>query len=141
MLTKLIAKYYCLICDDNEKTCSRKDFWIFFGIYLGIFIILMFIVSIFDSFNFPSIFYLPLFICFIGIHILLILLAIKRLHDVNLNGFYILLPFVNIILLFSPSVEENNKYNEKELSEEDKKENENLEKFIELLENKNKEKQ
>ena len=134
MLTKLIAKYYCLICDEKVTVCNRKDFLIFLGIYLGSFIILMLISSVFDSFNFPGIFYLPLFICFLLLHILLILLSNKRLHDVSISGFFILVPFINIVLLFSPSVEENNKYSINEISKEDEKENDNLEKFIELLE-------
>lgn len=66
--------------------------------------------------------------------ILLIILSVKRLHDINLNGFWVLLPFINIVLLFSPSVEVGNKYTSKEISDEDKKENDNLEAFINLLE-------
>ena len=137
MLTKLIAKYYCLICEEDVEVCNRKDFDIFFGIYFAILVILICITAIFDNFNFSIIFYLPLLICFLIVHILLILLAIKRLHDLELNGFFIFIPFIAIALLFFPSVENNKKYSKNsktEMTEEDKKENENLEKLIELLE-------
>lgn len=134
MLTKLIAKYYCLICEEDVEVCNRKDFDIFFGIYFAVLAILICITAVFDSFNFPIILYLPLLICFLIVHILLILLAIKRLHDLELNGFFIFIPFIAIALLFFPSVENNKKYGKKEISKEEERENAQLEKLIELLE-------
>lgn len=135
MITKLIAKYYTLICKENVQICSRKDYWIFFLIYIGIDILLLFVSTIFENFYFPTIFHLPLFIIYLLISIVLILLSIKRLHDANFSGFWLLLPGVSLIFLTLPSDNKNNKYTEElEVSQEDKEENDKLEKFIELLE-------
>lgn len=134
MLTKLIAKYYCLICDKNIQVCNRRDFCIFFLIYIIVEAILLIISATFDVFGFPSIFYLPLLVFSIFIRILLIILSIKRLHDLELSGFWIFLLFTFILLLILPSVEDNKKYGKKEISKEEERENAQLEKLIELLE-------
>ena len=133
MLTKLIAKYYCLICDRNVQVCNRKDFCIFFLIYIIVEAMLLIISATFDIFGFPSIFYLPLLVFSIFIRIVLIILSVKRLHDLELSGFWIFLLFT-FLLLILPSVEDNRKYGKKEISKEEEQENEKLEKLIELLE-------
>lgn len=134
MLEKLIAKYYIIICDKDTTVCNRKDFCIFFGIYFGILCVLVFMASIFKLFEVPDIFHIVLFVIFLMVHILLILVSIKRLHDLNLNGFFIFIPFIVFALLFSPSFKKNNRYIKKEISKEDKKEDEEIVKFIEKLE-------
>ena len=134
MVTKLIAKYYTIICDKDITVCNRKDFCIFFGIYFGILCALICIDSIFKLFGVSNIFHILLFVIFLIVHLLLILISIKRLHDLNLNGFWIFLPFIALALLFSPSFEKNNRYIKKEISEEDKKEDEEIEEFIKILE-------
>lgn len=133
MLTKLIAKYYDLICKEDIQICSRKDFFLFLGIRIFVFLIFLIVVNVLDVFSFPNIFYLPLFIFSLLMDISLIILSVKRLHDANFSGFFILIPIVSIVLVILPSDKKNNKYIKKEISDEDKRENENLEKFIEAL--------
>lgn len=141
MLTKLIAKYYTIICDDNVKVCNRKDFCIFFGIYILTFLILLIVITIFKSFKLPNIFYLPILLCSIVMDILLFILSIKRLHDANLSGLFILIPLIGLVLLFSPSSINKNKYNKQIIENENKEENEELECFIKKLQENTKKEQ
>lgn len=108
MITQLVAKYYTLLQSEN-KICSRKDYWIFVLITIFVKIALIFVLAIFAYFNL-SILDIPVILIYISIDIMIILLAIKRLHDANLSGFWIFIP----ILLFSQSVTKNNRYNIKE---------------------------
>ena len=68
--------------------------------------------------------------------ILLFILSIKRLHDANLSGLFILIPLIGLVLLFSPSSINKNKYNKQIIENENKEENEELECFIKKLQEK-----
>lgn len=136
MLTKIIAKYYDL-CREETQICSRKDYWIFIFITFIFNTSIFFMVAILSEFGLSNTILLlltvPVFILEIY---LIVILSIKRFHDVNLSGYWILLLGFNIFILLESSNTFNNKYLKKEntMTEEDKKENENLEKFIEILE-------
>lgn len=138
MITQLIAKYYDLLRKENT-VCSRKDYWIFVLITFCINIILIFVSAMLESFGFPSMLQLPLFLVSISLLICQMVLITKRLHDINLSGYWLLmiliLPIFHL-LLFMPSTTYNNKYipKEKLMTDEDKKENEQLEAFIKVLE-------
>ncbi len=100
MITQLIAKYYDLLRKENT-VCSRKDYWIFVLITFGINIILIFVSAILESFGFSSIFQLPLFLISAFMCICQIILVIKRFHDINLSGYWILvLNILPILCLF-----------------------------------------
>ena len=141
MITRLVAKYYDLLRKE-VTVCSRKDYWIFAFITFFINVILLFSFTILENFGFPYIFYLPLFLISIALLICQMVLITKRLHDINLSGYWLLmiliLPIFHLLLLMS-SVTYNNKYIPKEnlMTEEDEKENEQLEAFINVLEEKN----
>lgn len=139
MITQLIAKYYDLLLRKESTVCSRKDYWIFILISFCINILLLFVSVILINFGFPYIFQLPLFLISVGLFICQMVLITKRLHDINLSGYWLLMILILPIfylLLLAPSVTYNNKYIPKEnlMTEEDKKENEQLEAFINLLE-------
>ena len=138
MITKIIAKYYDLLQEKNT-ICSRKDYWIFVLINFFISTIMLFSSAILIEFGLPYIFLLPFFIIFLFISAIQIILSVKRMHDINLSGFWLLFPGIALILLPLPSVTYKNNYKSKEelLTEEDKEENEKLEAFISLLENQN----
>lgn len=141
MLTKLIAKYYDLIFNE-VSVCSRKDYGIFFVVYIAIGVFLLLVSTTLSSFGFDKIVQLPVFLLYVTSFVFLTILSIKRLHDLNLCGWWIFFPFIFIIMLFSPSSTINNRYlgyANTEMTEEDIKESENLERFIELLENSKKE--
>lgn len=136
MFAKLIAKYYDLIFDD-EPVCSRKDYGIFFLIYIATGVVLLLVSTTLSSFGFDNVVQLPVFLLSVVSFIFLTVLSIKRLHDVNLCGWWIFFPFIFLIMLFSPSSTINNRYlgyANTEMTKKDIEESENLEKFIELLE-------
>ena len=132
MFDEFIDKYKELFKEET-KVCPRKDFALFFFIAFVINILVLFIATSFSANTILGkiLVLIYLLLCLVTF-VSFIVLGIKRLHDANLSGWLIFIP----VLLFCETVTSNNKYLNKEdlMSVEDKKENDNLEKFIELLE-------
>jgi uncharacterized membrane protein YhaH (DUF805 family) len=93
----------------SERT-TRKDFWMFMLFYLIFYIIAIFLDILFliDYFDMElglgpisGLYYLALLLPAIAIEI-------RRNHDANRSGWFILLPFYNIYLLFVSTYPEEN---------------------------------
>ncbi|HUY07634.1 MAG TPA: DUF805 domain-containing protein [Acidimicrobiales bacterium] len=78
---------------------SRSEYWYFFLFY--------FIVEIFTS----RLGVIGLLID-LGIWIPLAAAAVRRLHDAGKSGWWIILPFVNLVFLCLPTLVEDNRYAE-----------------------------
>lgn len=87
---------------------SRRNYWGFFFLVFPLNIILGFVpIGDFGAFVF--------FIWFLVCLLLGFSLVVRRLHDANLSAWYLLLgiiPFVMLIFLLLPPVEERNKFGE-----------------------------
>lgn len=75
---------------------SRAEFWNFFGFFWSTMLIVAMIETLIGvDFIFPLV-YLGLLLPYISC-------AVRRVRDSGGNGWFILIPIYNIILLFSPS--------------------------------------
>ncbi len=98
----------------NGKT-GRQDFWIFFFANLVVALLLSGFISSFIHFFYFG--YLTSFIVNLILCIPSFAIAVRRLHDTNKSGWFLLLgliPLAGIIILIifwaQPSVKTNNKY-------------------------------
>jgi uncharacterized membrane protein YhaH (DUF805 family) len=112
LLIVLVENYFSVLRQYAVFTgrASRKEFWMF--------VFVNFIISIIFSIltRIPVlrvIFWIVLILFGLAVLIPSIALGIRRLHDINLNGLFLLLcliPFVNVILVFLLCVIEGNQY-------------------------------
>ena len=148
-MEKLIDKYINLFKSDN-LICSRKDFNVFLLICIVLNIIIIIIMSILAEFGFLEKLLLPIWgIIGIILDFFIIVLQIKRLHDINNSGLWIFFAPSIFLCIFKKSIIEDNKYIKKmkqngmiEKTQEEiasDYENEKLEEFIKILENQSKE--
>ena len=148
-MEKLIDKYIYLFKSDN-LICSRKDFNVFLLICIVLNIIIIIIMSILAEFGFLEKLLLPIWgIIGIILDFFIIVLQIKRLHDINNSGLWIFFAPSIFLCIFKKSIIEDNKYIKKmkqngmiEKTQEEiasDYENEKLEEFIKILENQSKE--
>lgn len=148
-MEKLIDKYINLFKSDN-LICSRKDFNVFLLICIVLNIIIIIIMSILAEFGFSEKLLLPIWgIIGIILDFFIIVLQIKRLHDINNSGLWIFFAPSIFLCIFKKSIIEDNKYIKKmkqngmiEKTQEEiasDYENEKLEEFIKILENQSKE--
>lgn len=119
----LFSKYVEIL---KSKKCSRKDYWIYFGIMWAIFIVIYlieFILENYYQYGFNLEFY-SVFCGFIMLFLLVIclLLQVKRLRDARLSPWWLLLylfallgnsfgsiaSIIILILLCFPSQEKSN---------------------------------
>ena len=83
---------------------SRKEFWMFILFYF----LIAFILSIIDNHDYlentlSNIFSVVSFIPYLA-------LAVRRVHDVNKSGWFILIPFYNLFLVLTKSDTEENRF-------------------------------
>lgn len=148
-MEKLIDKYINLFKSDN-LICSRKDFNVFLLVCIVLNIIIIIIMLILAEFGFSEELLLPILgIIGIILDFFIIVLQIKRLHDINSSGLWIFFAPSIFLCIFKKSIIEDNKYIKKmkqngmiEKTQEEidsDYENEKLEDFIKILESQNKE--
>lgn len=117
-----VKKYFSF----NGRT-SRKEFW-FYILYVSIIYIAFCVINIVTTFTGPSGLMKDAFgsdrtiieiihviidnIVIIGLTLPTLCITVRRLHDSNKSGWFILCPVVNIVFLFFKSKDENNKYDE-----------------------------
>ncbi len=86
---------------------SRKEYWMFFLFNMLIIIALSFIDVIVDPNTenglFSSIYQLAVMIPWLAV-------AVRRMHDVNKNGWFIFIPIYNLILTITEGDAYNNEY-------------------------------
>ncbi len=97
---KVVLKNYA----NFNGRARRKEYWMFFLAS----VIINFIFGIFESF-------LPFFKTVGGIYGLVVMLpaiavAVRRMHDINKSGWFILIPIYNIILLATEGEKGSNQY-------------------------------
>jgi uncharacterized membrane protein YhaH (DUF805 family) len=91
---------------DFAGRASRKEYWVFSGINILINIVLGIIEgSVMEEDNkiFESIFSLILLIPSLAV-------SVRRVHDVNKSGWFLLIPFYNLYLLIISGDKEPNNY-------------------------------
>ena len=117
---KMIEKYIELLSSDTD-ICNKKDYLIFILISIIIFFISLFFDFLLSSYNikiagiFTPIITIVLICC-------IVILSIKRLHDINYSTYWILslfFPPVFIYLMLQPSVVIKNKFIKQEKTQED----------------------
>jgi len=74
-----------------EGRASRKEYWMYILISLIVFIFLRYVVSIIDTHGFLLIIYI------VGIIIPTLAVKVRRLHDINVTGWNLLLVFIPFI--------------------------------------------
>ncbi|AYN27024.1 DUF805 domain-containing protein [Buttiauxella sp. 3AFRM03] len=94
------VKKYCLF----SGRASRKEFWIFFLVYFLGGVILS-TIDFFLAWNglLRTIWEVSLFLPFLGV-------AIRRLHDINRKGWWVLVPFYNLYLFSLDGEQEENSF-------------------------------
>lgn len=97
-MSNFIEKYIDIL---KGKTCSRKDYWTFYGVMWAIFLVIFWIGYIFEfhyDYGFNKEFYMFIFgLIIIFFSILLILLQIRRLRDANLSPWILLLQLLSFL--------------------------------------------
>ena len=104
----------------SKGRMKRKEFAFFHFFYIlisGVGLIPMYIATVISIPFLPVILFAIGLIIILLVNIMYITSTIKRLHDLNHNGYFILIhliPWVNLVfwlyLLFRKSVDENNRY-------------------------------
>ncbi|HEV3224893.1 MAG TPA: DUF805 domain-containing protein [Puia sp.] len=87
----------------SEGRAGRKEYW-YFALFLILFAFLFAYISV--LINYPSLYYIFLFSSIIPC----VAVSVRRMHDVNKSGWFILIPVYNLILYFTPGTEGSNEY-------------------------------
>lgn len=88
-----------------DGRARRKEYWMFMAVYIVIYIVLAIIAAIFGAISstLGSIFYGLIGLACLAIVVPSIALGIRRLHDTNKSGWFMLLglvPIANLYLLY-----------------------------------------
>jgi uncharacterized membrane protein YhaH (DUF805 family) len=86
-----------------EGRARRKEYWYFSLFFFLIAIVLQYIAAIYRS---EIIYFIFLFSTLIPA----LAVSVRRMHDVNKSGWYILIPIYNLILYCTPGTEGPNQY-------------------------------
>lgn len=127
----MIDKFIKLLSNDCN-ICNRKDYFIFIFFNIFLLIITILVSGVLYEFNLEGLANLIIIIIPFILLISFILLSIKRLHDINYNGYWffsILIFPLFLYLVFQPSVVSKNRYIPMIEDEEDKKLNELINKL------------
>jgi uncharacterized membrane protein YhaH (DUF805 family) len=92
-VTKVIKNYA-----NFDGRARRSEFWWFFLVYIGSYLLLLFTIPILGV-----IVYLGLFIPYLAV-------LIRRMHDVGKSGWFMLIPIYNIILACTEGEKGTNEY-------------------------------
>ena len=82
-----------------EGRASRSEFWYFYLFY----IIILFIGSVVETAAVSYLFIIPLWLPQLAV-------SVRRMHDTDRSGWFILVPIYNLILLCTASNPGSNKY-------------------------------
>jgi uncharacterized membrane protein YhaH (DUF805 family) len=86
---------------DYKTRSSRKEYWTFFFITLGVVITFSFVMINIDSFVISSILAMLLTIVFLCMVAANIALSVRRLHDIDFSGWWYFITFIPLVgLLF-----------------------------------------
>ncbi len=98
--TCLLKKYA-----DFSGRATRSEYWYFALCYF----VVSTIISAIDK-VIPALNGIPSMIFSLALLVPTLSVGVRRMHDANKSGWFILIPLYNIYLLVQPSVTENNKY-------------------------------
>ena len=87
---------------------TRKDYWMFILFYFLFYLIAVFLDGVFDTFDFEEGIGVISGLYSLALFVPLLAIEIRRNHDANRSGWFILLPFYNIYLLFVSTYPEEN---------------------------------
>src|SRR5882757_3269465 len=87
-----------------EGRSRRKEYWYFYLFY----IILIGLIDITGGLLFNS--HIPLYLTEVALIIPFLAVSVRRMHDVNKSGWYILIPIYNLILHCTKGTEGPNDY-------------------------------
>lgn len=107
---KEFTNYYFLAFkkyDDFKGRASRTEYWYFllFHSLITLFLLIGSEISAIDLTLIYTIYYIVSFIPFL-------FLSIRRMHDIDSSGWFLLVPIYNFISLFMPGTKGNNRYGE-----------------------------
>jgi len=85
-----------------DGRARRKEYWMFVAVYAAIYVVLGIITGIFFAISstLGSIFYGLIGLVSLAVLVPSLALAVRRLHDTNKSGWFILLSFVPIVSLY-----------------------------------------
>lgn len=129
----------CKLLSNETQVCSRADFISYFLLEIVLAFVVALISAILSSFL-PTVSWLIFFTFLLLELIVFIILSIKRLHDINMSGYFviaiIILPILVLVLFDTKTSyysDSENKYKKSELNKED----EALNRLINVLEKEN----
>ncbi|HCL84324.1 MAG TPA: DUF805 domain-containing protein [Chitinophagaceae bacterium] len=86
-----------------EGRARRKEYW-YFALFYFLFAMLVFLISVYIRFLLLYTFFV------LALIIPSIAVGIRRMHDVNKSGWFILIPLYNLILYCTPGTQGPNQY-------------------------------
>lgn len=95
-----------------KERSTRKEFWMFFGINLGVMAAIIFLIVMFTAISaeIPAVFFSILYLMYVLVAVIpTVSISVRRLHDVGRSGWMYLLGFIPvagpiIMLVFSLQV-------------------------------------
>ena len=82
---------------------TRRDYWMFFLVHVIVCIVLAIISAIINTDILSNLYNLAVFVPSVAV-------GIRRMHDTNRSGWWLLVPIVSLFYLCEASVTQNNNY-------------------------------
>ena len=89
-----------------EGRASRSEFWFFYLFYIVVYIVGAIVGAALNSSNLVYLFIIPIWLPQIAG-------GVRRMHDVGRSGWFILVPFYNLVLFCTESNSGTNKYGDR----------------------------
>jgi len=86
-----------------EGRASRSEFWYFYLFYVIVYLLGMVVEGAAGIANLSYLFIIPLWLPQLAV-------SVRRMHDTGRSGWFILVPFYNLVLACTPSNPGSNKY-------------------------------